>query len=119
MRINGLIAGELEVQVKQRGSSIVLNFLGRSVDRNPGTELRPYFEGIREALAGRSLVLDFRELKYMNSSTVRPIIEIIQGASKIATAVEVHYHSSVTWQRLSFKLIEALAKEWPNVTIQG
>lgn len=119
MRINGMKAGELELAVKYKGSTIVMDFLGRSIDRNPGTEIRPYFAGIRNSLEGHDLVLDFRDLKYMNSSTVRPIIEIIRGASQVAKSVKVRYHSTVTWQRLSFKLIDALAKDWPNVTVEG
>ncbi|MCC6875272.1 MAG: hypothetical protein IT378_13275 [Sandaracinaceae bacterium] len=64
-------------------------------------------------------MLDFRELEYMNSSTVRPIIELLQSANTNASAVRVLYRSGVTWQRLSFRLIEALSKDWGKVTMEG
>ena len=117
--MNDLDAGGLRIVVESTPTSVQLKWRGRSVERRPATTLGPFFETVLAELGDRRLMIDFREFEFMNSSTVRPIIEFLRSASEVAKAIEVYYHGGITWQRLSFKVVEALAKEWDNVSFSS
>lgn len=109
----------LRIDIRRSAVDIELKWHGQSTSRRPGDALSPFFGEVLTQTAGRKLVVDFRGLEFMNSSTVRPIIDFLDKARNVAPAIEVRYHSTVTWQRLSFKVVEALAKQWANVTFES
>lgn len=113
-------SGELKVHVVVTRSSVRLSWLGRSVERDPAKALSPFFGTVESHLqADRSVELDFRNLEFMNSSTVKPILTFCASASTKVRAVSVRYDSQKTWQRLSFGLLKALSTSWTNVTVEG
>ena len=112
--------GTLEIAVSVAPATLSLEWRGSSDARDPTVLLRPFFDSLNYAFAKeRSVVLDFRRLEYMNSSTVRPIVTFIQMASQKSKDVQVHYDSTKNWQRLSFKAVQALAAAWKNVQVRG
>lgn len=112
-----LVADGLLLKASIEGKHVAVTWLGQSVSATPGTEIVPFFEKLAAHYDGGALRLDFRELEYMNSSSVRPIIELIQAANQTETEVEILYRSTIHWQRLTFKLLEMLAKEWKHVRV--
>lgn len=113
-------SGELSIQVELQPSRLRLVWLGQSVARDPSMVLKPFFEGLGSYVSKtRDVELDFRKFDYMNSSTLKPILTFVQRASVEYRNVVVRYDSQKNWQRLSFKLLQALSNTWPNVSIEG
>jgi hypothetical protein len=112
--------GELKISVSISSANIKLNWLGRSIGREPSQLLRPFFEALDPyIIRTRDLEIDFRNFEFMNSSTIKPILTFVQNASKSARAVSVKYDATKPWQRLSFGLLRAVARTWENVTVEG
>jgi hypothetical protein len=117
--VNNFQSGELKVEVVVTKATVKLSWLGRSVERDPGKVLYPFFGTLEPHLDNRALEIDFRDLEFMNSSTVKPILTFCESASTKARAVSVRYNGQKTWQRLSFGLLKAMATTWKNVTVEG
>jgi hypothetical protein len=112
--------GDLKIDVSVTNSAVRLNWLGKSVAREPSRLLKPFFDGLAPYIVKtRELELDFRSFEFMNSSTIKPILTFVHAASKDARKVSVKFDASKTWQRLSFGLLGALARTWDNVTVEG
>ena len=113
-------AGELEIRIDLSPGKLKLIWLGRSVGRDPSLLLKPLFDGLAPYLdKDREVELDFRKFEYMNSSTLKPILTFVQRASGDARAVQVRYDSQKNWQRLSFKLLQAVASSLTNVSVES
>jgi hypothetical protein len=113
-------SGGLSIRLDVQFAKLRLTWSGQSVARDPAAALAPFFETLsRYAGKTRDIELDFRGLEYMNSSTLKPIVSFVQAANNEYRSVFVRYDASKNWQRLSFKLLQALASSWSNVRIEG
>jgi hypothetical protein len=113
-------SGGLTIRTDLQANKLRLTWMGQSVSRDPSLVLKPFFEGLqRHASKTRDIELDFRGLEYMNSSTLKPILTFVQAASAEYRGVQVRYDGAKNWQRLSFKLLQALATSWGNVSVEG
>jgi hypothetical protein len=75
--MNNLKHESLEITLEE-GPRNIISWDGRSESRDPSLVLMPYFKQILDKLKGKELVIRFENLKYMNSSTVPPIIYLIK-----------------------------------------
>ena len=50
-------------------------------------------------------MLDFRKLEYLNSSTITPVIRILEQAKRGTALVTVVYNAELKWQALSFSAL--------------
>lgn len=96
--------GPLTVYESEDEGSISYYFRGKSIVRSPTDSLQPFlFEVLDEAdRGGRRLVLDFRPLTYMNSSSFTPIIKALERARLRESKVTVLYDPAKKWQAVSF-----------------
>lgn len=117
--MNDLIAGELEIKVEERGDEVIMSWLGKSRDRDPSTTLNPFLEEVLKSMKGDRIVLDFINFRYMNSSTVPPIINFVKQLNNSNIKTEVVYNSGSEWQTASFKALATIAKQLTNVEITG
>ena len=109
-------SGELKVAINVGSRLLKLTWFGQSNTRDPHAMLAPLLDEIRPLLSReRDVELDFRDFEYMNSSTFRPILGLVQAASKESRAVNVRYNTQKNWQRLSFKTLEAVTAVLGNV----
>jgi len=96
----------------------VVRWRGRSEGRDPGRALEPLLKAVGADLAEvQSVEFDFRSMEYMNSSTIRPILQMVQNASSSVGTVRVVYDGSKNWQRLSFMAIGAVLATLGNVEL--
>jgi anti-anti-sigma regulatory factor len=111
-------ADELTIESVERDNQLVLRWLGRSEAKEPSLTLQPLMEEVIGALEGtRSVEFDFRALEYMNSSTIRPILKLLQTASTRSGDVHVRYDAGKTWQRMSFLAIGVALASLSNVKV--
>jgi len=109
----------LEVQRDDGETRVVWS--GRSTAREPMVFIGPIItEALTEsAAAGSKLVLDFRALAYMNSSTITPLIRLLRQASKGRERVLVLYQSAARWQEISFSALTVFETKDGRIEIRG
>ena len=113
-------AEDLTIEALEQDNQLVLRWLGRSETKDPSRTLQPLMEAVISALqSAQSVEFDFRALEYMNSSTVRPILKLLQTASTRAANVHVRYDAGKTWQRMSFLAIGVALASLTNVKVSA
>lgn len=111
-------ADELTIESLHQSDQLVVRWLGRSEDKDPSRTLQPLLDQVSHHFQeAQSVELDFRALEYMNSSTVRPILSLVQKASSSAGSVRVLYDASKSWQRMSFLAIGVALRSLTNVQV--
>lgn len=115
-----LQADDLTIESLRQSDQLVVRWLGRSEDKDPARTLQPLLDQVCDQFRNaRAVELDFRSLEYMNSSTVRPILNLVRRASSDAGSVRVRYDASKSWQRLSFLAIGAALHSLTNVQVSA
>ncbi len=111
----------LTVKVTETGDSIVASWTGKSVDRNPSKFITPLLADILERSNGvkKRIILDFQKLDYMNSSTITPIIKILERAKRSQARLVVKYNKLLKWQDLSFSALRIFETKDHRVEIRG
>ena len=105
-----LQADELLIEVDERETGIlVLNWLGRSASRSPGSVLHPWFDQLFGVARERNAALEmrFERLEHFNSSTIAVLIQLINSAQDRRIRMTVRYDANLRWQTLS---IDALRR---------
>ena len=112
-------ADELKIESTLSSTHLTVRWFGRSDGREPRRTLEPVLAAVTSQFcSAREVDLDFRSLEYMNSSTIRVILTLVQQASGAVAQVRVLYDGSKNWQRLSFKVIEAVMACHGNVELR-
>jgi hypothetical protein len=111
----------LKIEIKEDEKSLIAKWTGKSTDREPGKFITPILmDTIKEASDKKlRVVMDFRELSYMNSSTITPLIKILERAKRGDTHISVLYNKALHWQNLSFSALEIFTTEDQRVEIIG
>ncbi len=112
---------QLRLEVSQEGDAISVRFHGKSMLRDPNDFLMPILlRMLGEANAEKKRVLlDFRSLSYMNSSTLTPVIKLLEQARVGDGMVTVLYRKSLKWQDLSFSALVIFRTPDGRIEIQG
>jgi len=111
--------GNLKIDIIEKDGVIELVWLGKSDDREPSNTLTPFFSNLIQELKGKKVVIDFMRLSYMNSSTVRPILQMTQKFNAEGITTMIYYDPNVTFQRTSFSAISMLTKTMDYITVEG
>ena len=115
------VSNLLKVEVKETIDAIVANWTGKSVDRNPSKFITPILVDLlkRSNEVKKRFILDFQKLDYMNSSTITPIIKILERAKKGNGQITVIYNKLLKWQDLSFSALKIFQTKDRRVEIRG
>ena len=109
----------IEVVESQKGIDVKWN--GKSIDREPSKFISPILVKVLE-MAGtmnKRITMDFQDLSYMNSSTITPIIKILDRAKKGMTKITILYRKSLKWQELNFSALEVFRTDDNRLEIKG
>jgi len=102
--------------------SITIRFIGKSNERNPSKFIYPILSNALDQSASnkKDIILDFRELEYMNSSTITPILKILDRAKREEDCqIAIVYRQSLKWQDLSFSALKIFEAKDNNIKITG
>lgn len=113
--------GALKIEEHRSETELILALSGKSIIRDPTETLLPIFvAGLGNAeAAGARLVLDFRSMTYMNSSSFAPVIKVLEQARTGTAPVSVIYSSDQQWQELSFAAMAIFKTPDGRVAITG
>ena len=112
---------DLSIEVVENEASIEVKWDGKSIDREPSKFISPILVKVME-MAGtmnKRITMDFQNLSYMNSSTITPIIKILDRAKKGMTKITIHYRKSLKWQELNFSALEVFRTDDNRLEIKG
>jgi len=102
--------------------SITIRFIGKSNERNPSKFIYPILsDALDQGTSGnKDIILDFMELEYMNSSTITPILKILDKAKRGEDyRVTIVYRQSLKWQDLSFSALKIFEAKDNKIRITG
>lgn len=63
--------------------------------------------------------MDFRELEFMNSSTVTPVAKMLEHGKKGTVSITVFYNHSKKWQELSFSALKIFETKDGRISVTG
>ena len=115
------VSNLLKIELEEKKDSIKISWSGKSIDREPGKFITPILVNAIKRSSGlnKKIILDFRELAYMNSSSITPVIKILERAKRGRTQIRVVYKESLKWQDLSFSALEIFRTKDRRVEIKG
>jgi hypothetical protein len=103
----------------EEGEKNIITWVGKSEARDPSSLFNPYFKDISKAFKGKELEIKFEQLRYMNSSTVPPIIQLIKDLEENGIKSTITYDKNSKWQVASFKALETIVRTMQNITVRG
>ncbi len=115
------VSNLLKIAVEEKSESIDVCWTGKSIDRNPGKFITPILTSVLDkSVSGKKeIILDFRKLAYLNSSTITPIIKVLERAKRGTIRVTILYDKALKWQELNFSALEIFNTEDKRVNIEG
>ena len=111
----------LNIKVKENSDNIFVYWSGKSIDRKPNIFITPILIKVLKKCVDKDkrMILDFCNIKYMNSSTITPIIKILERAKRGKAYVTVEYLDSLKWQQLIFSALEIFQTKDKRIIIKG
>ena len=111
----------LTIEVVEDKNTIDAIWRGKSIDREPGKFITPILMRMVKTsnYSQKRVTLDFRELEYMNSSSITPVIKILERAKRGSTRITVLYNKSLKWQDLIFSALTIFKTKDKRIEIRG
>ena len=111
----------LQIELNENSNAINMIWTGKSTHRKPSEFISPILADIikKSNATKKRIVLDFRRLDYMNSSTITPIIKILERAKRGTIQITLLYCKALKWQDLSFSALEIFQTKDSKVEIKG
>lgn len=111
----------LKLEVHDLEDAIEIVWTGKSTARDPGTFITPILTELMQESrsAGRVISMDFRRLEYMNSSTITPVIRVLNEAKRGTAKVLILYEGKLRWQELSFSALSIFKTDDKRIEIRG
>ena len=111
----------LKIEIVEGETSIDMKWEGKSIDREPSKFLSPILVEVLEMAndLNKRINLDFQNLTYMNSSTITPIIKILDRAKNGVIKITILYQKALKWQELNFSALEIFRTKDHRLDIKG
>ena len=111
----------LKIHLTDGSDSIHIGLTGKSVERDPGKMITPILLNALKNTGeeNRHIILNFCQLDFMNSSTITPIIKILDRAKRGNNRLTVLYNKALKWQALSFSALEIFETRDKRIEIKG
>lgn len=109
----------LEIKAEKSLGEVTIKWVGRSESPSPSDFLVPYFESILPELEGCKLTVDFKELAYMNSSSVSSIIKLVKMVYTAGIETRLVYNGNSPWQTTSFKALQTICIPMKTVKVEA
>ncbi len=83
----------LVISVTEGSDYINIHWAGKSIERQPSSFITPILiKYLKKSISQeKRMILDFCNIEYMNSSTITPIIKILERAKRSKVGVTVKY----------------------------
>jgi hypothetical protein len=121
MEEENFVDGPLSLRLFETDEMVCLEWRGQSMAREPARFLLPVLSKALDLGLQRDkrLVIDFQQLEYLNSSTITPVIRILEHARRGHSRVQIVYNKSLKWQALSFTALELFRTADARIDVRG
>ena len=111
----------LSIEVIEHATTINVKWEGKSIDREPTKFISPILVKVlaMASALNKRITMDFQNLSYMNSSTITPIIKILDRDKNGMTKITITYQKALKWQELNFTALEVFRTEDNRLEIKG
>ena len=111
----------LTLTVSEEAATVLVLWSGRSTAREPAEFLIPILTKAldRASELKRTLTLDFRAIEYFNSSTITPVVRLIEEAKRRGGSMVIQYDKKLRWQELSFSALQVFHTGDQRIRILG
>jgi len=117
--MNNFKRNALEIKVDQQNGRTIIQWKGKSDDRDPGIDLDPYLTTLASECKETAVDVEFMDLEFMNSSTVQPILLFMKELSRLGITAVLKYRKDLSWQEASFRALRTVSTRMPGVTVLG
>jgi hypothetical protein len=107
----------LKVRISVAGDSSRIEWSGVSDIRSPAMFLNPLFEDWTGKARNTVVTVDLTKLEYMNSATVKPLVDLIKLLDQTSLGVVVVFRDN-DWQRAHRNCMSALARTLKKTKVQ-
>lgn len=107
----------LTIRKATLGEQCVLRWSGECDFRNPAETLGPVLKTATDTISERRIIVDFRELSFMNSSAVTPVLVFLKGIVAKGCQVHLIYNSQISWQRSTAAAMRTLSQSFKGITV--
>lgn len=113
--------GTLKISRITENGTLRLELIGKCIIRDANDTLMPIFAKAMEAAADNQLrlMLDFRQVTYMNSSSFAPVIKVLEKARLGKQALTICYDRQQKWQTISFSAMTIFKTPDERILIDG
>ena len=110
----------LNLEITENDSISIL-WQGKNTERNPSNFLNPILSDTlsKGASEEKKIILDFRELEFMNSSTVTPVAKMLEQGKKGSNSITIYYNKTKKWQELSFSALKIFETDDGRISVIG
>lgn len=114
-------AEALTLELREEEGAVYVVWTGRSTGREPSAFILPVLSRAIELVqhTKKPLILDFQNIAFMNSSTLTPIIRLLDRARRTVSTVRVLYKRELKWQELNFTALEIFQTPDQRIEIRG
>lgn len=111
----------LTIEIEEKENAIQMSWIGMSADRTPGVFLNPIIKDIIDISETRNkeIIMDFKKLEFMNSSTVAPIVKVLDRVKRNSHKFTIRYCKNTNWQELSFSALMVFQTTDERIKILG
>jgi len=111
----------LSISVTEDEEAINAAWSGKSIAREPGKFITPLLMRLTKRCSDtdKRLMLDFRRIEFMNSSTITPVIKVLERAKRGSSRLTVIYESESKWQELIFSALTIFSTDDGQVLLKG
>jgi hypothetical protein len=105
--VESYVNDQLTIDLLKDEKTYSVRFLGKSFLRDPNVFVLPILAKILQDSIDdeKRMVIDFRDLAYMNSSTLTPVIKILEKVRVGSGEITIAYRKSLKWQDISFSAL--------------
>lgn len=113
--------GTLQITRIIEDGTLTLELVGKCIIRDANDTLMPIFAAAMEQSAADDvrLVLDFRQVTYMNSSSFAPVIKVLEKTRLGKQALTICYDRQQKWQSVSFSAMTIFKTPDERIRIDG
>lgn len=118
MILNSLQHDELRIEVLENEGGVLVKWSGASDSPEPSKILFPFLDRLADESVGKPLTVDLRELQFMNSATVAPMLKFVRQLERLHIATRLVYDAEAQWQRVHYNVMKAVVSSLAHVTVE-
>lgn len=108
---------ELTIRFATEGEKSLITWHGTSEIEDPAARIAGFLRSLIPKIENKSCRMDFRQLDYMNSATLQPVLLILKEYNAAGIYTEIVYDPGVDWQRIVFRSVAAISTTLEKISV--